>query len=276
MMHISKSRKGVGRMTKKQIVLRRRLTFTAAAAGLLWLLLLLFRAVLGLLSSGSGPQTMKKPRYTGVPTSVDEYINDETGRPAVEWNLMLVSEGYPLAEGYVPVLATIESRWQVDERIAGAAESMLDDCRDAGLDPIICSAFRSVDQQEALFADRIGRSKAEGLEADAAVSSAAEIVAVPGSSEHHTGLALDIVAYDYQLLDEGQEETPENQWLREHCAEYGFILRYPTGKTGETGIIYEPWHFRYVGVKAAREIMEQGITLEEYSGVVDADASPGK
>ncbi len=276
MMHISKSRKGVGRMTKKQIVLRRRLTFTAAAAGLLWLLLLLFRAVLGLLSSGSGPQTMKKPRYTGVPTSVDEYINDETGRPAVEWNLMLVSEGYPLAEGYVPVLTTIESRWQVDERIAGAAESMLDDCRDAGLDPIICSAFRSVDQQEALFADRIGRSKAEGLEADAAVSSAAEIVAVPGSSEHHTGLALDIVAYDYQLLDEGQEETPENQWLREHCAEYGFILRYPPGKTGETGIIYEPWHFRYVGVKAAREIMEQGITLEEYSGVVDADASPGK
>lgn len=266
----------MGRMTKKQIVLRRRLTFTAAAAGLLWLLLLLFRAVLGLLSSGSGPQTMKKPRYTGVPTSVDEYINDETGRPAVEWNLMLVSEGYPLAEGYVPVLATIESRWQVDERIAGAAESMLDDCRDAGLDPIICSAFRSVDQQEALFADRIGRSKAEGLEADAAVSSAAEIVAVPGSSEHHTGLALDIVAYDYQLLDEGQEETPENQWLREHCAEYGFILRYPPGKTGETGIIYEPWHFRYVGVKAAREIMEQGITLEEYSGVVDADASPGK
>ncbi len=75
------------------------------------------------------------------------------------------------------------------------------------------------------------------------------------------------LSYDYQLLDEGQEKTPENQWLREHCAEYGFILRYPPGKTEQTGIIYEPWHFRYVGAEAAAEIMEKGITLEEYSNV---------
>ncbi|MDE7035578.1 MAG: M15 family metallopeptidase, partial [Eubacteriales bacterium] len=125
-----------------------------------------------------------------------------------------------------------------------------------------------VDKQEELFVSRIARSEGDGLDDDAAVASAATVVAVPGASEHHTGLALDIVSNGYQLLDEGQEGTPENQWLREHCADYGFILRYPVGSTDETGIIYEPWHFRYVGKKAAKEIMEHGITFEAYSGAV--------
>ncbi|MBR3866797.1 MAG: M15 family metallopeptidase, partial [Butyricicoccus sp.] len=77
-------------------------------------------------------------------------------------------------------------------------------------------------------------------------------------------LAVDLCSQNYQLLDQKQEETPEFQWLAAHCAEYGFILRYPVGTTEITGIIYEPWHFRYVGETAAREIMEAGITLEEY------------
>lgn len=246
-------------MSKKQVVFRRRLLVGGAAAGLMLLLLWVIFIIL------SGRRTASAaPRYNGEPVSVDEYVNAETGLPAVEWNLMLVSEAYPLAEGYVPVLATVESRWEVDERIAEAAEKMLDDCRAENLKPVICSAFRSVDKQASLFQDRIGRSEADGLSGEEAVSSAAEIVAVPGASEHHTGLALDIVSLDYQLLDEGQVDTPENQWLAAHCAEYGFIVRYPPEKTGETGIIYEPWHFRYVGVKAAEEIMSKGITLEEY------------
>lgn len=250
-------------MRKKQILLRRRLIVGGAAAALLLLLFLLCRAVIGLFT-GRGADGADG-HYTGLPASVDEYCNPETGLPTVDWNLMLVSEKYPLAEGYVPVLATIESRWEVDERIAEAASQMLDDCRAAGLHPMICSAFRSVDKQKELFANHIDRGKAEGLGHEEAVSTAAEVVAVPGSSEHHTGLALDIVASDYQLLDSGQLDTPENQWLAAHCAEYGFIVRYPPGKTAETGIIYEPWHFRYVGEKAAKEIMADGVTLEAYS-----------
>ena len=73
-----------------------------------------------------------------------------------------------------------------------------------------------------------------------------------------------MVSEAYQILDEKQEETPEQQWLMAHCQEYGFILRYPSDKTEETGIIYEPWHYRYVGQEAAREMMERGICLEEY------------
>ena len=86
----------------------------------------------------------------------------------------------------------------------------------------------------------------------------------PGTSEHQAGLAVDIVSVEYQVLDEGQEDTPLQQWLMAHCWEYGFILRYPTDKSDLTGVGYEPWHYRYVGEEAAKAVTEQGICLEEY------------
>ena len=89
-------------------------------------------------------------------------------------------------------------------------------------------------------------------------------VQLPGHSEHATGLAIDIVSATHSDLDESQAETEESKWLAEHCAEYGFILRYPPEKYEITGIIYEPWHYRYVGTEIAQEIMSEGITLEEY------------
>ena len=92
----------------------------------------------------------------------------------------------------------------------------------------------------------------------------AKSIAWPGESEHATGLAMDIVSSDYAGLDEKQGETDDQKWLMEHCYEYGFILRYPKDKSEDTGIIYEPWHYRYVGVEAALAIRDQGVTLEEY------------
>ena len=90
--------------------------------------------------------------------------------------------------------------------------------------------------------------------------------AFPGRSEHNIGLAVDIVSSTYTQLDQKQETTPEAKWLAENCYKYGFILRYPNGKTDITGIIYEPWHYRYVGVEDATKITELGVTLEEYLG----------
>ena len=90
------------------------------------------------------------------------------------------------------------------------------------------------------------------------------MVAVPGTSEHQLGLALDIVDADNQLLDESQENTAVQKWLMEHSWEYGFILRYPNDKSEITGIIYEPWHYRYVGKEDAEKIHSQGVCLEEY------------
>ena len=94
----------------------------------------------------------------------------------------------------------------------------------------------------------------------------AKSVAIPGTSEHATGLALDITSAEFPELDDRQAETAESQWLADNCWKYGFILRYPPEKSEITKIVYEPWHYRYVGKEAAKEITEQGVTLEEYLG----------
>ena len=92
----------------------------------------------------------------------------------------------------------------------------------------------------------------------------ARSVALPGTSEHELGLAVDIIDEFYTNLDAGQENTSTQQWLMANSWRYGFILRYPNGSTDITGIIYEPWHYRYVGLEYAKDIYERGLTLEEY------------
>lgn len=91
-----------------------------------------------------------------------------------------------------------------------------------------------------------------------------KIVKRPGYSEHNCGLALDLGGSGNFKLEEDFAQTPAYSWLIEHCAEYGFILRFPKDKQAETGVIYEPWHYRYVGKEVATEIMSKGLCLEEY------------
>lgn len=141
---------------------------------------------------------------------------------------------------------------------------MMDDCRAAGLEPTICSSYRTRDKQEELFEKKLDTLLQQGYSPEEAEREAARWVARPGTSEHETALAVDIVDAAYQILDQQQEQTPVQQWLMTHCAEYGFILRYPTDKSDLTGIGYEPWHYRYVGTEAAETITEQHLCLEEY------------
>lgn len=187
-----------------------------------------------------------------------------------EWNLVLVNYKYPIKSGYVPKLRGVDGRATItfDVRAADALEKMLSDCRAEGLSPLICSAYRTQSIQEKLFNNRVDRYVAQGYSYDKAVELAKTSVAYPGTSEHQLGLAVDIVSLHYQILDEGQLKTKEQQWLMKNCWKYGFILRYPTGKQDITGVIFEPWHYRYVGVEAAKEITEKGITLEEYLGFI--------
>ena len=185
------------------------------------------------------------------------------------WKLTLVNKWNPMENGYKPAVAEIENNYYFDARAVGYLQEMLADGRRAGLDFWVCSAYRTIEKQTELFEDKVRRVTAEtGLTGEAAREKAGTEVAYPGTSEHNLGLAVDIVARDYQILDEKQARTEEAQWLKENCWKYGFILRYPTNKTEETGIIFEPWHYRYVGEKAAKEIMEQGICLEEYLDAV--------
>lgn len=118
--------------------------------------------------------------------------------------------------------------------------------------------------QETLLQQEIAKNERFGMSRKEALNDALRTVAPSGYSEHETGLCVDITAKRNQQLNKQQEDMPENRWLQKHCAEYGFILRYPKGKEKITGYDYEPWHFRYVGKKAAKEIMQKNITLEEY------------
>ena len=192
--------------------------------------------------------------------------NPDGEESAGDWKLTLVNATHPMAEGYRPRVSEIENNYYFDSRAVGELQQMLADGRKEGLDFWICSAYRTMEKQIDLYNNKVSRLQAEGLSYEDAYRQAGTVVAYPGTSEHNLGLAADIVAKDYQLLDDKQAETPEAKWLKENCWRYGFILRYPTDKTEETGIIFEPWHYRYVGKEAAREIMEQGICLEEYLG----------
>src|SRR5699024_7064979 len=161
-------------------------------------------------------------------------------------------------------LTELSNGHAVDSRIYPALQEMMDDARAAGYNPLICSSFRTWDKQSQLYERKVQFYIDQGSDRATAEEQAAVWVARPGTSEHQAGLAVDIVSVEYQVLDEGQEDTPLQQWLMAHCWEYGFILRYPTDKSALTGVGYEPWHYRYVGEEAAKAITEQGICLEEY------------
>ena len=187
-----------------------------------------------------------------------------------QWYLKLVNAENPMTQEDVPELeveTVDENQYQVDARIVADLQDMFDAARAAGRNPVICSAFRSWDYQVSLYENKIDRVMQEkGLNEAQAQEKAGTVVAKPGTSEHQMGLALDIVSSEYMNLDEGQMETEDQKWLIENSWKYGFILRYPLDKSDITGIIFEPWHYRYVGKKAAKEITEQGLTLEEYLG----------
>lgn len=180
------------------------------------------------------------------------------------WNRVLVNGEYPMEEGYVPELKELEEGLSVDVRIYEAAKKMLADAKKAGLHIEICSAYRSVERQQQVFGSSMKERVKDGMSYWDAYEETALNVALPGTSEHALGLALDLVSSQYTELDERQETTAEAKWLKANCHKYGFILRYPPEKTNITGIIYEPWHYRYVGVEEATEIMKLGVTLEEY------------
>ena len=184
----------------------------------------------------------------------------------IPWNMTLVNAENPMQEGYVPELAEVENGYSVDARIAEDLNAMLAAARADGCQPQICSAYRSVEKQIQVFNDTVNSWISQGSSFWDAYQRTTQEVALPGTSEHGIGLAVDFVSNQYAELDAKQAETMEAQWLQEHCYEYGFILRYPPEKQSLTGIIYEPWHYRYVGREMAQKIKESGLTLEEYLG----------
>ena len=177
---------------------------------------------------------------------------DKIAEEKSQWYLLLVNEWNAMPDDFDIETAEVEGGYEVDERVKDALKEMLSDCREAGYSPQIISSFRTRSTQQWLYDHTANKSD----------------TAIPGHSEHECGLAADIIdsssAGWSDPLIEKQQDLPAQQWLMEHCQDYGFILRYPKDKEDVTGIIYEPWHYRYVGKEHAANIMSNGICLEEY------------
>lgn len=183
------------------------------------------------------------------------FTKDDT--PA-DWRLILVNAENPIPENYDVELTVLSNGVSVDSRIYPDLQRMFDDARAQGVDPVVGEGYRSHDDQVQMMESCTGRYMEEGYSQREARALAAQMVAEPGTSEHELGIAVDINGVA------GVPDESVYQWLLENAHKYGFILRYPSGKEDITGIDYEPWHYRYVGVETAEEIYAQQVTLEEY------------
>ena len=208
------------------------------------------------------PADDQQEQQTGTPEGNTQEppvnVDDELLTVVNPWN--------PLPEDWVCDLVTLSDGRRVDSRCYEAFEEMMAACRDAGYAPVLCSAYRTQETQQSLYDNKVQRLMNSGMGEEEAKVEAAKAVAIPGTSEHQLGLAVDIVDANMQDLTDEQEKTETQKWLMANSWRYGFIHRYPNDKTDITGIIYEPWHYRYVGKAAAQDIFNRDITLEEYVG----------
>lgn len=181
-----------------------------------------------------------------------------------DWRLVLINKQHPIPDDYDFKLGTFTSGMRCDERVIEDLLLMMQAAKKDGLNLVVRSPYRTSDHQEDNFNDRIKSYMRQGLSYMEAYKATSRVITVPGCSEHEVGLALDITSDTFIPLLQGFADTEEGKWLEEHSHEYGFILRYPSGKEYITGIEYEPWHFRYVGREAAAIMKDEGLCLEEF------------
>ncbi len=198
--------------------------------------------------------------YAGFNPSV-AVINNE------KWNLLLVNQDYILPEGYTVKTAAVTGGSQLDYRVAPHYNEMVAAAEKDGISLIPVSGYRSISRQRSNFERKINYYSGLGYSKAEATRLASQIVLMPGTSEHNAGLAMDFGTNGNYTLDENFAKTEAFRWLSENAADYGFILRYDKHTQDITKITYEPWHWRYVGEKAAKEIKASGVTLEEYLGM---------
>ena len=201
------------------------------------------------------PTPSPSPEPDSTPTP-----EPDNGLPKVNtgsWELTLVNAQNSIGEAVPEDLAELESGRYFDARAVDALKDFIAGARAEGLSVCLSSAYRSYNEQTYLFNRKV--SQCGGDEA-----AAARIVNRPGTSEHQLGLCADITDKFYEVKTKELEKTALYQWMYAHCQDYGFILRYPADKQDITGVMYEPWHFRYVGKEAAAYIMGNGLCLEEF------------
>ena len=180
---------------------------------------------------------------------------EETPLP---WYLVLINRDHPLPEDWTVEPKEVPGGQSVDARIYAPLMEMFEAAKSINLDrlPNVESGYRSMEKQQLLYDQKLSEFLKEGYSEKHARALTEKWVSVPGTSEHQLGLAVDISGEIYEIYP----------WLQENSWRYGFVLRYPSDKTAITGISGEEWHYRYVGVEAAKEMYEKGLCLEEYLG----------
>ncbi len=188
------------------------------------------------------------------------------------WEFILANEYNSIGE-YAPQGPVMLEGQPLDERIIEPMKAFVEDARNQGLSVYLSSGYRSYSDQRYLYNRKVAQYPPEGKD-----SNGRWIVLPPGTSEHQTGLSCDITDIYHEFKDRDLADTATYQYMSKHCQEFGFVVRYPEDKEDVTGVMYEPWHYRYVGVEAATYMMENGICLEEfvslYRDIYSADNPP--
>lgn len=185
-------------------------------------------------------------------------------------HVLLVNRWNPIAQDFTVELETAQG-FCMDTQCMPAVQQMLDDLEAAVGKIGLLNGYRSYTIQYDMFYGAIQSLQNAGYSYASAYAQVFTSVAIPGTSEHQLGLAIDILDPVDTFYSNGETETIA--WLKEHCWDYGFIVRYPDGKSDITGIIYEPWHYRYVGIELAQELRDSGLCLEEYMDQLTNDGT---
>ncbi len=222
-----------------------------------------------MMTSGDAPETADSDVSQSNDASSDTAADtsDQTSGSSADntttssdWRLILVNSTHPLADDYSVDLTELRNGQSVDTRILSDLQEMFDAARSEDIYPIVSDAYRTREDQQTLMDDVIQNYEDEGYSSEEASSKAEQVIAKPGTSEHETGLAIDIAGDD----DYDQDTDSVLEWMNSNAYKYGFILRYPSGKESVTGAEAENDHYRYVGKEAAQVMHDQGICLEEY------------
>lgn len=213
----------------------------------------------------SSESSLIETSSSDVSSVVSETSSQKVEVEVGEWALTLANVDNPLPSGFNVKTSVIDSEFnpyvlKFDSRAVESLNNMLRAAKADGVKIQVISAYRSLEKQTTLYNNKVSSYKSQGYSDADAKAAAAKVVAIPGTSDHNLGLAVDL-----DSVETTYENTPQFKWLKEHCVEYGFVLRYPKDKSEITGIIYEPWHYRFVGVEAAREMQEKNMCLEEYT-----------
>lgn len=271
----------MNREQRRKAIVKRRIFIVCCLAVLALFTALIGFAVKAIFGKKSDGKTNSDISESSETMSSSEQTSSESSPsyPAVGPNgldanfsiLLLVNDKNPLPEDYdyEGNLTTIPTNYingmlnQIDKDVWNYMKAMIDAQRETQTDSknwlYVRSPYRSYATQKMLFTNQINRNLNAGLSSEEAETKAATVVTRPGRSEHNTGFSA-----DFNIAEDSFESTPMFTWMQEHAAEYGFVLRFPKDKQDKTGIVYESWHYRFVGINTAKEMNRLNMCLEEY------------